>query len=346
MRRLLLVFSIALAAIPLLTSCITTQPFVAPVPSQPPVVDEARLKATVRYLSMTLFPRSFDQTEKLAAAGWYIRDAFTAAGAEVSVREFVVQGKKFRNIIARFGPDKGAVLVVGAHYDSHGGPASASGEDRGVGLETYTPGADDNASGVAGLIELAYLLAQHPPARPIELVAYTLEEPPYFRSEDMGSAVHVRSIDQASRPVELMIALEMIGYFSDAEGSQAFPFPGMGWYYPTRGNFIAIVSRIQDWAQTRRVKAAMAGATDLPVYSINTFPSVPGIDFSDHLNYWKKGIPAVMITDTAFNRNTEYHRRGDTHERLDYARMAKVVQGVYAFINPVPPHAGRAAADG
>jgi Zn-dependent M28 family amino/carboxypeptidase len=199
---------------------------------------------------------------------------------------------------------------------------------------THTPGADDNASGVAGLIELAHLLGKQPPPRPVELVAYTLEEPPHFRTEHMGSAWHARSLRAAGREVRLMVSLEMIGCFSDAPGSQRFPVPGLDLLYPDRGNFIALVSRISakgELGATRRAKALMAGATDLAVHSINAPPLLKGIDFSDHLSYWAQGYPALMVTDTAFFRNANYHQAGDTHETLDYARMAKVVQGVFVL---------------
>jgi Zn-dependent M28 family amino/carboxypeptidase len=324
-----LVLGLALAA--LFAWAVTTQPFVVPVPSQVPSPDEARLRSTVRHLSEALYPRSFDQPRRLAAAGRYVRDAFAAAGAKVEEQDVLVQGERFFNIVARFGPAQGPLLVVGAHYDSYGDAIAASRAGK-HGPDTHTPGADDNASGVAALVELAHLLAQHPPARPVELVAYTLEEPPHFRTEHMGSCWHARGLVRSTRTVELMISLEMIGYFSDAEGSQTYPVPGLGLLYPTKGDFIAIVSRLQDWSETRRLKAAMAGASDLPVYSINTLPLVPGVDFSDHRCYWDEGIPAVMVTDTAFNRNAEYHGARDTFDSLDYRRMAKVVQGVYAYI--------------
>jgi Zn-dependent M28 family amino/carboxypeptidase len=281
---------------------------------------------------MTLYPRSYDHATKLDAAGKYIRDAFAAAGAAVEVQEVRVQGEPFFNVIARFGPSTGAVLVVGAHYDSHGDPIAAAKVGKLHHPDTHTPGADDNASGVAGLIELSYLLGKNPPTRSVELVAYTLEEPPHFRTGDMGSVWHARSLTRLGRPVELAISLEMIGYFSDVPNSQTFPAPGMGALYPTTGNFIAIVGRPQEWLHTRRLKAAMTGASDLAVRSINTIPALTGVDFSDHRSYWTEGIPAVMITNTAFYRNTAYHSAEDTHERLDYARMAKVVQGVFAFL--------------
>lgn len=277
-----------------------------------------RLQAHVRHLSTVTVPRSFEQAETLAAAARYVHDELAATGARVERQAVKVEGESFHNIVARFGPAQGPLLVIGAHYDSHG--------------HTRTPGADDNASGVAGLIELARLLVAHPPTQPVELVAYTLEEPPHFRSDDMGSARHAQALAASGRPVELMISLEMIGYFSDAEGSQHYPVPGLSWLYPSRGNFIGIVSRPQDWRETRRLKAAMRGAAPLPVESINTVPAVPGVDFSDHLSYWRAGLPAVMVTDTAFARNLEYHQAGDTHDRLDYRRMAQVVQGVFAFV--------------
>ncbi len=127
-----------------------------------------------------------------------------------------------------------------------------------------------------------------------------------------------------------MLSLEMIGYFSDEKNSQNYPVPGMGLVYPSEGNFIAVIGRLNDWSATRRVKAAMSGATNLPVWSMNSLALIPGVDFSDHRNYWAEDMPALMITDTAFYRNPNYHLGGDTYERLDFPRMAKVVQGVFA----------------
>jgi Zn-dependent M28 family amino/carboxypeptidase len=181
------------------------------------------------------------------------------------------------------------------------------------------------------LIELAYLLGRNPPARTVELVAYTLEEPPHFRTSHMGSVRHARALAAARREVRLMVSLEMIGYFSDAAGSQSFPLPGMSLLYPSRGDFIALVGRFGDFGVTRRAKSLMAGATDLAVFSINAPGFIPGIDFSDHLSYWNEGFPALMVTDTAFYRNANYHRASDTDETLDYRRMAQVVQAVHAI---------------
>lgn len=128
-----------------------------------------------------------------------------------------------------------------------------------------------------------------------------------------------------------MLSLEMIGYFRNEPRSQHFPFPGMARLYSDRADFVALVGNWSGYVCTRRAKALMSGATDLPVYSLNAPPQLEGIDFSDHMNYWNEGFPALMVTDTAFFRNHNYHQAGDTFESLDYERMAKVVQGVYAI---------------
>lgn len=309
---------------------VVTQPFVRAVTSQPPQVEAKRLEAHVRYLSVDLYPRSHDQFRKTELAAQYILDEFKAAGAAVTVQDVVVQEATYKNIVARFGPTSGPVVVIGAHYDSHGDANAEVKYPRGHTPQTHTPGADDNASGVAGLLELARLLGRTPPTRPIELVAYALEEPPHFRTEHMGSAWHARALRAGNREVVFMLSLEMIGYFSDAPGSQKYPVSAMSYLYPDRGDFIALVGKLSDFGALRRVKAIMAGATSLPVYSVNAPPLLPGIDFSDHLNYWQEGFPAFMVTDTAFMRNQNYHLAGDTYDKLDYGRMAKVVQAVYA----------------
>jgi hypothetical protein len=158
-----------------------------------------------------------------------------------------------------------------------------------------------------------------------------LEEPPFFRSNNMGSAVYAKSLSESGAEVKLMIALEMIGYFSDEQGSQDYPSPLLGLYYPSAGNFIAIVDQM--WSvQAQRMKKSMARATELPVCSINAPGFIPGIDFSDHINFWHNGYPAVMVTDTAFYRNHAYHTNDDRAERLNYKKMAQVAYGVFDYV--------------
>jgi len=309
---------------------VVTQPWVRAIKSEPPRVDAKRLEAHVKHLSVDLYPRSHDQLENIELAAEYIFSELKASGATMTMQDVVVQGTKYKNVVARYGPPSGPLMVIGAHYDSHGDSEKGFKYPKRFHPDTHTPGADDNASGVAGVMELARLLGGAQQTRPIELVAYTLEEPPHFETEHMGSAWHARALRAANRDVEFMLSLEMIGYFSDKPGSQAYPAPGMSYLYSDRGDFVAIVGKLSDFGAMRRIKATMAGATNLPVYSINAPPLLPGVDYSDHLNYWNEGYPAFMITDTAFLRNPNYHLATDTYETLDYGRMAKVVEAVYA----------------
>jgi len=294
-------------------SCVT-QPLVQRIESREASVDAAALERHVRTLAVTFHPRSVDNLPNLERAADYVLEQLRATGAETAEQIVEADGKQFRNLIARFGPRDGPLIVIGAHYDSCGD----------------TPGADDNASGVAGLLELARLLAQSAPKHAVELVAYTLEEPPYFRTDSMGSVWHARELRRTNREVRLMLSLEMIGFYSDAPNSQAYPVAALKLLYPDRGDFIGIVAPLGDFSATRRVKGLFRGASDLPVVSINAPPALQGIDFSDHASYWRFGMPAMMITDTSFFRNRNYHEAGDTPDTLDYARMAKVVRAVHA----------------
>lgn len=298
------------------------QPFVTAAQA-PPAGAAAlpdRLEQHVRKLSVDFSGRSFDNPARLEGAARYIESEFAALGLAVQSQRFNARGRPYRNLVVALGPDTPEVLVIGAHYDVDNDQAGIS----------DPPGADDNASGVAGLIELARLLKDQPLRQRIELVAYANEEPPFFRTPEMGSAVHARSLSAAGRRASLMLSLECIGYFSDEPGSQDYPVGLLGAVYPSTGNFIALVGRMEDGAVTREVKAALLSASDLPVASINAPAFVVGVDFSDHLNYWHEGFVALMLTDTAFYRNKAYHTADDTPERLDYARMAKVIDGVRA----------------
>jgi Zn-dependent M28 family amino/carboxypeptidase len=267
-------------------------------------------------LSQTLHPRNYEHVANLDKCANYIAEHFVIAGAAVDTQVFDVEGRRYQNVIGRFGAGNGAKVVIGAHYDTYG----------------ETPGADDNASGVAALIELAYLLGRDAPRREVELVAYVLEEPPFFGGQSMGSAIHAKSIAGDKANITGVIVLEMVGCFRDELGSQSYPSVLMRAFYPNRGNFVAVVGRWDQGDWVKSVKIAMQGATDLPVYSIRAPTAIPGIDFSDHLNYWPYGFKAVMITDTSFYRNKAYHTSADTPEHLDYDRMSKVVVAVFEAI--------------
>ncbi len=279
-----------------------------------PAAQADRLEGDVRHLATRMAGRSADNVGVLDAAADWIGDSFAASGCTPRERAYEADGAIYRNVVCAFGPDSAPLLVIGAHYDVYEGP-----------------GADDNASGVAAILELARLIGATQPAltHRLELVAFTLEEPPHFRRETMGSYVHAGDIAVAGTKLKLMVSVEMVGYFSDAPGSQSYPAGFLKWLYPDRADFIGVVGRTFDRTAVNRVKALMAAGGALPVYSINAPVRLAGIDFSDHWSFWQHGLPAVMVTDTAFFRNPNYHRPTDTPDTLDYRRMAQVVDGLY-----------------
>lgn len=269
-----------------------------------PEVDSKQLEKYVRHLSEEL-PERIGQESPLNKTAEWIEKQLAPYGKPYR-QSYDVNGETFHNIFIDFGKktnlgltgtDK-ELIIIGAHYDTAHG----------------FPGADDNASGVAGLIELAF---------------YTLEEPPNFRTKTMGSYVHARQLKVDEEKVKLMIAIDMIGYFTDEQNSQHLPFPLMDKVYSNKGNFISIIGDLSNMLAVRNVKSHFKSATDLPVYSFNAPKFIEGIDFSDHLNFWHHDYPAVMVTDTSFNRNKNYHTAEDTAEKLDYLKMAEVVKALY-----------------
>ncbi|WP_241739274.1 M28 family peptidase [Pontibacter beigongshangensis] len=281
-----------------------------------PATDTLRLKQHITALTSTAAPRNYKNLADLNQAAAYIKSEFEQLEGQVEEQTYRVGQQEYRNIILSVGPADAPRLIVGAHYDVCGEQA----------------GADDNASGVAGLLELARLLHQQPLRHRIDLVAYTLEEPPYFRTEHMGSFVHAQSLQQAQAEVAGMVSLEMIGYFSDQKNSQRYPFKPMKLVYGSRGNYISVVQKFGNGKFGRQFKRQFRAEAPLRVKSVRAPAFVPGIDFSDHRNYWHFGYSALMVTDTAFYRNSNYHKPTDTADTLDLLRMGQVVDGVYKAI--------------
>ncbi len=284
-----------------------------------PTAEAQRLRTHVTHLAETLNPRDIDHPDNLAAAADYIRQEWARYGVVVEEQPYTANGFATHNLIASFGPRTTKRLVVGAHYDACPMPGG-------------NPGADDNASGTAGLIELGRLLKEHPPKTRVDLVAYNTEEPPHFRSPNMGSAVHATTLKEEGVELWGMISLEMIGFFEE----QQWPNWLYASLYPDDGDYIAVVGRFEDASLARFVKSAFRASEKMKIYSFSGPSFVPEIGFSDQLYYWKQGYPAVMITDTAFMRNPNYHASTDTVETLNYEKMAEVVDGLYQVVQAGP----------
>ncbi|MFY9268143.1 MAG: M28 family peptidase [Candidatus Manganitrophaceae bacterium] len=294
-----------------------------------------RLKAHVDYLAGEIGERNFANPTNLELAAKYIHDSFKSAGYNPLFEEFRI-GKlpwltkfrtsrnekgflkeidTFKNISASLAGSSREVIVVGAHYDTVLG----------------TPGADDNASGIAALLELSRLLQGTALEKTITFVAFGNEEPPFFRTSAMGSAHYVAASVQAGQQILFMISLEMLGFYSDEPFSQKYP-PILKFFYPHQANFIALVGNIASRRYVKRMVNVFKENCNIGVESIAAPRFVPGIDFSDQLNFWKRKIPAVMVTDTAFYRNAHYHRGSDLPSALNYEKMAEVVKGAFAFL--------------
>ena len=237
-------------------------------------VKESFLEKIVNKLATDIGPRNYDHYPSLQAASTYIQDEFRKIGYDVKLQRYSVLGKEVENIIVSIGPKGEERIIVGAHYDSFGNQ----------------PGADDNASGVAGLIALASLLKnyEHELSKRVDIVAYTLEEPPFFRSEAMGSFIHAKNLKDNDIKVRAMISLEMIGYFRDENDTQEYPLGLLHLFYPDQGNFIGVVSNMSSGSLKSEFRDYMTHS-NIKVRSLAAPDGLVEVDFSDHLNYWKFG---------------------------------------------------------
>lgn len=272
-----------------------------------------RLRSHVHTLAGGIGERNYTRPAALKAAEDYVRAALGASGYEVAAHSYVVRGVRSANLeVTRAGsrwPEE--IILVGAHYDSVFG----------------SPGADDNASAVAVLLELARVWQGRRPARTVRFVAFTNEEPPFFFSKQQGSRVYARAARRRGDDIRLMISLEMLGFYRDEPGSQSYP-PFMRRFYPERGDFVALVSNFRSRRLMRRFARLFRASCAFPLEHLATFTWLPGVAWSDHLSFWREGYRALMVTDTAFFRNPNYHAATDTPDTLDYGRLAAVTSGL------------------
>ena len=272
-----------------------------------------RLEHDVRQLAGVIGERNVFRPEALHAAAAYIETVWQDQGYAVTRQTYTAAGVPSTNleisIPGSHRPEE--ILLLGAHYDSVRG----------------SPGADDNASAVAALLEISRFFAGRRPARTLRLVAFVNEEPPFFTTRRQGSMVYAAAARKRGDDIRLMLSLEMLGYYSSRPGSQRYP-PFLGRFYPDAANFIAFVANLRSRGSMRRLVRAFQAASDFPTAHIATLALVPGVSWSDHRSFWRRGYRAVMVTDTAFYRNPHYHTAGDTPETLNYPKLAAVTEGL------------------
>ena len=277
-----------------------------------------RLRQHVHHLACEIGERNVFRPGTLDAAARYIESQWAEQGYKVGRVSYEAEVVERANLEVTLPGSSREVLVVGAHYDSVDG----------------SPGANDNGSGVAALLEISRLLAGTRPRTTLRLVAFVNEEPPFFWYRKMGSMVYARRARARGDKVTGMISLETIGYYSDRPGSQRYP-PFLGLFYPSRGDFLGFVSNLRSRELLRRAVGAFREACDWPVQSVAMFEWVPGIGWSDHLSFWRQGWPALMITDTAPYRYPWYHTAGDTPDKVDFAALAEVTEGLAGMIQRI-----------
>lgn len=305
----------------------TTAPGASYSGTAPPLDDAgtertARLARTVEHLASTIGVRALtvDEGRGLRLAASWIRGEWEAQGYKVFSRPVESPHGSAENLeVFILGREADLpAIVVGAHYDTWSG----------------TPGADDNASGVAVLLELSRTLRDAGLRRTVRCVAFANEEPPYFQTPAMGSLQYARSLQEAGVELFGMIALETLGYFDSTPGAQRYPSV-LAPFYPDTGDFIAFVGNGASGAWTDRCIAAFRETAEVPSEAFSGPASIPGVGWSDHWSFWSHGYAACMVTDTAPYRNPHYHEPTDTPDTLDLETLARVAAGLEAALRTV-----------
>jgi Zn-dependent M28 family amino/carboxypeptidase len=266
-------------------------------------------------LASTIGERNVGRPEALAAARDYVESEFQRLGYGVVHQRYETAGVSCSNLEATLRgssrPDH--ILLLGAHYDSVVG----------------SPGANDNGSGVAALLEIARRFAGTEPALTVRFVAFVNEEPPYFMTWRQGSVVYAKAAKRRGDDIRLMIALETIGCYSDAPASQNYP-PFLGRFYPDRGNFLALITDLWSLPSARHMARVFRRHSDFPLEYAGLFRWIPGVAWSDHLSFWRQGYRAVMATDTAYQRYPYYHTADDTPDKVNMPKLAEATEALYA----------------
>jgi Zn-dependent M28 family amino/carboxypeptidase len=290
--------------------------------SLPPLSEQEKttsglLAKHVHMLAHEIGPRNIWRRSSMESTVSYLEKVLSDLGYTVQRQEFrsyqVTSANLEVEIPGSQYPEE--IIVIGAHYDT----------------VADCPGANDNGSGVAALLELSRLLASSTPQRTIRLVAFANEEPPFFFSNTMGSSFYAARCLERKEKIVGMLSLETVGYYSDKPRSQHYPFP-FSMFYPNTANFIGFVGNIRSRQLVRQTIEAFRRNAKFPSEGLAAPSFITGVGWSDHLSFWRAGYPALMVTDTAFYRYASYHTSADTAEKLDYDRMARVVTGLVPTI--------------
>ncbi len=277
-----------------------------------------RLYQHIEHLSVRIGERHLWRDTSLDQSAEYIESVLTSLKYPVWRQTYPCYGKSVSNLIAEKPGAGEGLVILGAHYDTVPG----------------TPGADDNASAVAGLLELARLCQGMTYEKTLAFAAFANEEPPCFGSANMGSMVYARHLRSKGTRVVVMICLEMIGYFTEKR-IQNYPLPGMGLFYPREADYIGVVGNFRSRRYVTLVKRGIRKHSSLNARSLTGPEFFGGINLSDHSSFWRHGYQGIMVTDTSFFRNRHYHQATDSIETLDFERMGEVVRGLFHTLSQI-----------
>lgn len=282
-----------------------------------------RLERHVRVLAGDIGERNVFRPEALAYSARYLEERLRESGHTVTREGFTAASVDVHNLVVeRRGTTRPEeIVVVGAHYDSVMG----------------SPGANDNATGAAALVEIARSLTKRQPARTVRCVFFVNEEPPFYLTGEMGSLVHALAARRRGEKIVAMLSLETLGYYSDEDRSQHYPAP-FGLFYPSKGNFVGFVGNLDSRSLVRSAIASFRRNSAFPSEGLAAPGFIPGVGWSDHWSFWQQGYPAVMVTDTALFRYGPYHTREDTPERVAFDHLARVVAGLDAVVSDLASH--------
>lgn len=271
------------------------------------------VQAHIEELAGKIGPRNITHYQSLIKAQSYIQQQFVTLGYQPKILSYKTGDLDFSNIEIEIPGSSNSkkIIVIGAHYDT----------------VFNSPGADDNTSGVAALIELSRFFKNHPPKHTIRMVAFVNEESPFFMSSKMGSYQYVKYIIKHEIPIAAMISLESLGYYSQAKNSQGYPW-FLNFFYPDQANFIGFVSNIHSRHLLYKVLGNFRDIAKFPSEGLIGISLIPGVSWSDQWAFWKNRIPAIMITDTTFYRSPYYHQTTDLPQTIDYDSLTRVVSGL------------------
>ena len=281
---------------------------------------EPALMAHIVSFADEIGPRNVFEPVKLSAAAEHIRVFWEKAGYEVVTQTFSVQDVPCQNLVVEIAgqtkPDE--IVVVGAHYDT----------------VSWAPGANDNGSAVAALLELSRLFSTQTVDRTVRFVAFTNEEPPFFKTRQMGSLVYARACREKEENIVAMVCLETIGYYRDERKTQKYPVP-FRFFYPDKGNFLAVVGNLSSKPLVKTFTRHFMEESDFPIECVATFGFITGIDWSDQWSFWQCGYPAIMLTDTALFRYPYYHTSEDTSDKINNRQLAKATYGIFKALQVI-----------